>query len=301
MTPIIILDLEWDSAYCIKQHRFVNQIIQIGAVKLNEQLEIVDSFNEIVRSSITKKLSKRFIELTGITTEMMLGGISLTDAFLRYNRWIGSQALTMTWSTSDLYTLIENKKFLLPKGVSFRLGRYMDLQSFVQNEMRAIGLEFVSQISLSHAAELLGITFDDIDLHKAQDDCILSAKLLKRFYDPEKIKPYIRNTDDPEFYRRLTFKSYTLTNIRDDAIKPESLQFDCDQCGHRAKCVTGWKYRNGWFAANFRCSYCKRAFIGRISFKKTYDDLLIKRRIVDVKPVEKNHDKQSVQTVSEKL
>ena len=42
----VILDLEWDSAYFVKEHRFINQIIQIGAVKLNYNLEIVDSFQK---------------------------------------------------------------------------------------------------------------------------------------------------------------------------------------------------------------------------------------------------------------
>ena len=36
----VILDLEWDSTYYVKEHRFFNQIIQIGAVKLDEKLNI---------------------------------------------------------------------------------------------------------------------------------------------------------------------------------------------------------------------------------------------------------------------
>ena len=46
----VILDLEWDSTYYVKEHRFFNQIIQIGAVKLDEKLNIVDTFEQTVRS-----------------------------------------------------------------------------------------------------------------------------------------------------------------------------------------------------------------------------------------------------------
>ena len=34
----IILDLEWNSAYSVKESRFINEIIEIGAVKLDENL-----------------------------------------------------------------------------------------------------------------------------------------------------------------------------------------------------------------------------------------------------------------------
>ena len=40
----IILDLEWDSSYYKKKGGFINQILQIGAVKLNESFEITDIF-----------------------------------------------------------------------------------------------------------------------------------------------------------------------------------------------------------------------------------------------------------------
>ena len=36
----VILDLEWDSTFFVKQKRFINQILQIGAVKLDEKFNI---------------------------------------------------------------------------------------------------------------------------------------------------------------------------------------------------------------------------------------------------------------------
>ena len=45
----IILDLEWDSAYSVKHKRFINQILQIGAVKLNESFDITDTFEATVK------------------------------------------------------------------------------------------------------------------------------------------------------------------------------------------------------------------------------------------------------------
>ncbi len=297
---IVILDLEWDSGYCLKHRRFVNHIIQIGAVKVDANLNIIDKFDVIVYSKIHKKLTKRFVSLTGITTEQMLSGVPLDKAFEMYNKWSADSDITMTFSTTDLYTIIDNCRYLLPEGAMLNVGNYVDLQSFVQNEMCKKGFTITSQISLSNAAEQLGISVDGLELHKAKDDCILSLALLREFYSEELLKPYIKDTTNPEFFKRLTFKTHPISNIRNDEIKPEFLQFNCDRCGAFAKCVTGWKYKNGWFSANFRCGECKRAFIGRVSVKKTYDDVVVKKRILELKPVEKK-DADKLQAVPKKV
>ena len=98
----------------LKLHkRFVNQILQIGAVKLDENFNIIDIFDVTIKSEISNRVSRRFIELTGITKEMMLGGISLSDAVDSYNKWLGNNIVTITWSNSDLYTIAENEKYIV--------------------------------------------------------------------------------------------------------------------------------------------------------------------------------------------
>ena len=109
----IILDLEWDSAYSAKHKRFINQILQIGAVKLDGEFNIIDTFEETVKSDISKKVTGRFAKLTGITTEKMLTGVPFDTAVDRYNAWAGEDTVTMTWSDSDLYSIKENEECLL--------------------------------------------------------------------------------------------------------------------------------------------------------------------------------------------
>ena len=48
------MDLEWNGAYCKSAGKFVNEIIEIGAIRLNEQLEEVDSFRQMIRSQLTR-------------------------------------------------------------------------------------------------------------------------------------------------------------------------------------------------------------------------------------------------------
>lgn len=279
----IILDLEWDSAYSVKYKRFINQILQIGAVKLDEKFGITDTFEQTVRSSVSKKVTGRFAALTGITTEKMRDGIPFDEAVDRYNEWAGKDTVTMTWSDSDLYSIKENEECLLSGGRRFAVEKYLDLQKFVQGELKKAGYEDKNQISLSAAAQLLGVDTEGLELHTAKDDSLLCVALLKKCYNKESFEPFIRDTGDPEFYRRLRFKPYAISNINDERIDKSQLVFYCDKCGAKASRTSAWRYRNRWFAAKFTCPKCARRFSGRLTFKKTYDDVLVRRRICEIK------------------
>ncbi len=294
----VILDMEWDGAYHKLHKRFVNQILQIGAVKLDEKFNIVDIFDVTIKSSISKRVSKRFVELTGITKEMMLDGVTLSQAVDEYNNWLGDDTVTITWSNSDLYTIAENEKFLL-SNQKFKIERYLDLQKFIEGELRLQGHEINSQISLSHAAELLGITTDNYDLHTAKDDSLLCAALLKKHYNEAAFEKLIRDTSDPEFYKQLYFKSYYISNINDERIQKETQVFYCERCEKALKRITKWKYHNNWFNASFVCDDCGKKFICRVSYRQTFDKLIVRRRILEpkVKNVEvKDNAVQSVPT-----
>lgn len=292
----VILDMEWDGAYCKQHKRFVNQILQIGAVKLDEKFNIIDIFDVTIKSSISKRISKRFTELTGITKDMMLEGISLSDAVDKYNAWLGDDTITITWSNSDLYTIAENEKFLL-EDKKFKVEKYLDLQVFIQGELRLLGHEIKSQISLAAAAELLGITTENYDLHTAKDDSLLCAAILKKHYNSSTFDGLIKDTSNPEFYKQLHFRPYYLTSINDDRIKKETLVFHCEKCESKLRRTTKWKHHNNWFNASFVCEDCGKKFVCRVSYRQTYDNLIIKRRILEPKIKQDKENNNAVQSV----
>ena len=55
----IIMDLEWNNTYCKKKKGFMNEIIEIGAVKLDSDLNIIDSYSVFVKPQLGKKLHAR--------------------------------------------------------------------------------------------------------------------------------------------------------------------------------------------------------------------------------------------------
>ena len=151
----IILDLEWDSAYYKPEQRFVNQILQIGAVRLDENFNTIAEFSEIIRSEISNKVSGRFARLTGITSEKMRNGLPFSEAVKKYNQFSEGAEVTMSFSNSDLYTIMENEEHILKNKERFSMNYYLDLQMLIEAKLRDKGYESQNQISLEGAAELL--------------------------------------------------------------------------------------------------------------------------------------------------
>lgn len=292
----IILDLEWDSVFYKPEKRFVNHILQIGAVKLNDKLDTVDTFSETICSEITHKVSGRFAKLTGITSEKMREGIPFSKAVEKYNEFSENAAVTMTWSNSDLYTIIENEELLLKDGQKFLMKGYLDLQKLVQGKLRENGYESKNQISLESAAELLGFDTEGYELHTALDDCRVCALMLKSCYQKDLFDSMVKDTTAFDFYKRLKFKAYPISDINDNNINKKELEFSCPECGGKSERLGRFKYRNRWFMADFKCKKCGFKFNGRVTFKKTFDDLQVKHKVCEYKPKgkKKSNDMQSV-------
>lgn len=276
----IVLDLEWNSAFCKSIGRFINEIIQIGAVKLNDNFDIVDTFQINVKSSIVKKLNKRVTELTGISNEQMCAGVPFKDAVLKYNAWADSAAVTMTWSVSDLYAIVENSRIFLDDNVKFHLTGYVDLQSYIQNELRILGNDITNQISLSNAADMLNISTTGFDLHTAKDDSYLCALMLKKCYDAKRFGDCLQNTSEGSFYDKLLFKPYYISNINDKRINKANLKFFCTQCKNRLKRESKWRFKNNWNRADYTCENCNVKFRCMLSAKQTFDKVITKKRIL---------------------
>lgn len=63
----VIFDLEWNNAYDYKEKKGVNEIIEIGAVRLDKDLNISDTFTQLVKP----KLSKNFPSVLWISQALL--------------------------------------------------------------------------------------------------------------------------------------------------------------------------------------------------------------------------------------
>lgn len=283
----IILDLEWNSAYCVKESRFINEIIEIGAIKLDEQLNEIGCFQQLVRSKLNKKLSSRTKNLTHITNEDMLSGIPFEKAISDYAAWEGNDTLTMTWSNTDLYVIRENLKSFMQQNRMTFIEKYADLQKFIQEKLGITG----NQISLMSAVQLAGFDQEKYQAHRALGDVMACADLFRSMFDADALKKYVVDTTTDEYYARMDFKPYYINDLNSPFVDRAKMQFKCDICGTPMKRTSKWKFANNAFRADFKCSSCQNVFSGRVRFKKTYDSIVIKRNFVKPEQNEKADEK----------
>ena len=274
----VVLDLEWNSAYCKWEQRFLNEIIEFGAVKLDGNLKEIGRFQCFVRSRLTNRLRGRFKGLTNISNEDMRSGIPFEEAVRRFTDWAGKDTITLTWSNSDIYTLLDNMQTLMGKKSVPFLYRYADMQKFVQQRMGVTG----NQISLSAAAEKLGVNFEEYAAHRALGDCLCSAELLRRTFVDGGLDPYLVDTTDPEYYARLTFKPYVISDLNSEFVDKDQMRVRCPNCNRYMKRVSRWQFKNRAFRAKMHCARCEGDFIGQVRFKKFYDHVGISKNAAPV-------------------
>ena len=75
----IVLDMEWNQALnfseMVKDPVFLTgEIIQIGAIKLNQTLEVVDSFNERIAPQYYTELHPKVAEITKLSNRDLQKG-----------------------------------------------------------------------------------------------------------------------------------------------------------------------------------------------------------------------------------
>ena len=72
---LVILDLEWNGTYSRRLKGFINEIIEFGAVMTNDRLEVIDTFEVLVRPQVGKKISGKIETLTNISNQDLSGGM----------------------------------------------------------------------------------------------------------------------------------------------------------------------------------------------------------------------------------
>lgn len=278
----IVIDLEWNGSYSRKAHGYFNEIIEAGAVRLNEAMEVVDTFQANVRPVVSKKLSDIVTGLTNIKPEDLENGITFAGLLERLRAFAGPEpTVYLTWSTTDLLVMMENCRFFFHRQEVPGLEYYMDFQAYAQTRMGITG----GQIGLARAGEMLEIPEDDMALHRALDDSRLTAQILQKVYEPKSFHLAIQHVDE-EFYRRITFKTVILSNIDDPLVKRSELHFSCPECGRELKRKGEWQFRCRAFCANFGCKSCRKEYRGRVQFRQKYEGVECRKKLTEKQPVE---------------
>lgn len=277
----IVIDLEWNGSWSKKAHGYFNEIIEVGAVKVDEQMRVVDEFRAAIKPVVSKKLSNIVTDLTNITAEELEDGTTFTGMMRQLSKWMGKEpSVVLTWSTTDLLVLMENCRYFYGRQEIPFLKNYMDFQVYAQQKM---GVDTSQQLGLARAGEMLDIPEDDMSLHRALDDSKLTAAILQKVYEHDSFVQCIMPVDE-EFYKRITFKTVIIKDLDSPLIKRSEMCFNCPECGQNMKRKGSWRFRSRAFCAEFSCRRCEKKYSGRVQFRLKYEGVETKKKLVEIVP-----------------
>lgn len=271
-TNYIIFDLEFNSTKNTKTSRFINEIIEIGAVKLDENLTEIDCFSCTVKPHFSKKLNPYVKKLTNITEELLKDADDFYTVSTKFEDWCKADENTvfLSWSDTDLHVLFENYNQLLGHENIELISNYLDLQKYIE---QFIPRENNNQISLKAAAAHYQISTDSLTLHRACDDSRLCGLLLKRTYDKQKFLSIIKNINNHEFYKRLVFKPFVITDLKAENIDKNSVKISCPVCNEKIKFNAKLNKKTKAFSSVLKCKNCKKKIAYTVRFKKLFDKI----------------------------
>ncbi len=187
MPALIVLDLEWNSASRgLKVDpdlaaRMMFEIIEIGAVRLDEDLRITGRFQRQVKPVLYTKIQRYIARVTQRTQQSLDEGVSFSDAFRDLMAFAGPDPVLASWGTSDPEVLISNLRFHHMEEIPFKaLNIQAAFSAFAEGTRRG------NQRSIEYALDYLRLD-KELPFHEALSDAIYAAKILEEtlMADPE--------------------------------------------------------------------------------------------------------------------
>lgn len=277
----IVVDFEWNQSPYGKgtgKKKLPFEIIEIGAVKLDEDRNIIDTFEAVIQPKVYKKLHHMTHELTGITQEEVDHGSLFTHTIVDFMLWCGDDFMFCTWGNTDLIELQRNMKYYRLEDLLTGPLKYYNVQKLFR--ILHDPLERPS-CSLESAVEFFGLPRKG-DFHRAINDACYTASIFSCM-DMEKVKKlysvdYYQNPISREQEIHLVYDTHSKYISREFTSKEEALADKevrttrCYVCGRSAV----KKVR--WFLGRNKAYYClawcrEHGWIrGKIRFKKTDED-----------------------------
>lgn len=268
----IVLDLEWNQA--VSRRRLITnpivlngEIVQIGAVKVTDDLVEIDRFNEMIKPKFYTTMHPTVRDLTGIKNADIQKGRSFPEVITAFKEWCGEDFAFITWSMSDLSMMKDNLTiYELP---SDWLPACYDAQKLFDRQF----IDDDHQHSLGYALYLFKER--PLECHDALNDAANTVTVLRHMMNGEKLTiDYLDlGSDEPMYYTHLKIKPEL---VEED---PELSIFQCFDCDDDVIC-RNWKRQTSYQLISIGRCVSGHAFFVRLRFKKIHDGLYEVYRVV---------------------
>lgn len=269
----IVFDLEWNQGNegNNKLHKLLPfEIIEIGAVKCNENREIIDKFHSLIKPQVYKTMhfmTKRIVHLD-------MNSLSKEDDFTvvmqRFLDWCGDEPVFCTWGSLDLIELQRNMEYYSMKPLSDGPLKFFDIQ-----KMFSLSYEDgKKRSSLETAVDFLKIEKDE-EFHRADSDAYYTALIFKNikdnylshysidvFHTPKDFESEIHAVFD-------TYSKYISREFKNRTVAMSDKEVSSTRC---FICNRNAKRKIKWFTINNKHYFC-------VAFCRNHGYLRAKARI----------------------
>ena len=277
----IILDLEWNQSSTGEEEVskiLPFEIIEIGAIKLNNSRKMIDEFSELVKPQVYHEMHRITSKLIHLQMNQLQQGNFFPEVMKQFQDWCGDDYIFCTWGPLDLVELQRNIRYYGLEPLADGPFKYLDVQKLfsIAYEDRK------SRRTLEYAIDFLNIE-KDIPFHRAFSDAYYTAKVLARL-EERVLSNYSYDVfhlpKDKESEVHVIFDDYAKYISRGFADKTEAI---ADKTVMGTKCYLchkGLRKKIRWFTPNgkhyYSVSYCdKHGFMkSKVRIRKSEDDMI---------------------------
>ena len=281
----VVVDLEWNQAMSSKSSVFnklpihlSGEIIEIGAVKLNDDMTPGEEFTIDVKPVYFRQMHYKVKKITGFDKERLSAGESFPDALQQFREWCGDGVTFLTWGNDDQRVMeqniiihdldwdwinewinlqliynVQNGLDKNQKSLASAMEHYEIEQTRVAHD--ALGDAYNTALVASHLDMVEGLR------HYGEAGQILAARMPN--YKPK------AESQEPNFLLHEVYDGFLTKNAAFD--DPRVLSFHCPVCGNA---LGGVKWVNQGDQRYMNLFTCEEhgSFLVRARFKKLAED-----------------------------
>jgi DNA polymerase III epsilon subunit-like protein len=187
----VVIDLEFNNMRNIpfsvarSNHNCPNEIIQIGAVKLDKYFRVIATLKLYIKPVVYSIMNPNVEEITGISMAELRKGMSFKEAMDMMRAFTDNDSIICSWAKDDPIELIRNAKYHNIKDMCW-LNMYVDVQQYctrVMSEKNILGLK--------NAMKKLNVSYTEDKLHDALNDCYYTIEVVKQVFNFKAFKDSI--------------------------------------------------------------------------------------------------------------
>jgi inhibitor of KinA sporulation pathway (predicted exonuclease) len=287
----VVLDMEWNQAMSAKADVFNKlpihlrgEIIQLGAVKLNDDFTPGEEFQIDVKPIYFRKMHFKVEKLTGFNKQRLEKGKGFIEAFNQFRAFCGEGATLLTWGSDDRPIMEQN---IIIHDLDWDwIDQWVNLQVIYNVQTQAGKNQTALSTAMEHfdieqtriAHDALGDAYNTalvcskLDLEQGLEDYEAALALLST--RPE------HSNEAEDGPAPLEHSAVTAFATREQAFEDRRVTSpDCPICGSPLKCTRWVNQGDKRYMAIASCPEDGK-FLIRIKFRLTEEDTWTVNRII---------------------